>query len=152
MHPCRGHHGSYGYLLRGAPPSSPRWPSHPPTHPPVRLCSQVLAAGRVEQLAETFGIGAGLAGGGASAPRASGEAAGSQCMALDGAALENLEASAGIHAWDQLLLWGADDGAHQSVVGSMLGKLASGGASPPTDQCQPTVHCLRLPFVPIYRC
>lgn len=66
-----------------------------PTHPPILPPSQVLAAGRVEQLAETFGIGAGLAGGGASAPRASSEAAGPQCMALDGAALENLEASAG---------------------------------------------------------
>lgn len=64
-------------------------------YPQPQLCTtphvQVLAAGRVEQLAETFGIGAGLAGGGASAPRASGEAAGPQCMALDGAALENLE-------------------------------------------------------------
>lgn len=71
----------------------PAFPALPPNHSPSPHIPppQVLAAGRVEQLAETFGVGAGLAGGGASVPRAGGEAAGPLCMALDGAALENLE-------------------------------------------------------------
>ncbi|EFN52031.1 hypothetical protein CHLNCDRAFT_139631 [Chlorella variabilis] len=52
----------------------------------VLLDKQVLAAGRVEQLGETFGIGAGLAGSGCEAG-----GGGPTHMALDGAALENLE-------------------------------------------------------------
>ncbi|KAL4857543.1 DNA mismatch repair protein 6 [Chlorella vulgaris] len=58
----------------------------------VLLDKQVLAAGRIEQLAAVFGIGAGLAGGGGEG--GSGEAGGgpgAHFMALDGAALENLE-------------------------------------------------------------
>lgn len=49
-----------------------------------------MAAGRVEQLAETFGIGAGLAGSSAAVGGGDG-GAGPQYTALDGAALENLE-------------------------------------------------------------
>ena len=58
----------------------------------VLLDKQVLAAGRVEPLADSFGIGAGLAAssGGAGA---AGSDAGPVYMALDGAALENLEVS-----------------------------------------------------------
>lgn len=56
---------------------------------------QVLAAGRVELLADSFGIGAGLGGAGTS-----GEGAGAggapAYMALDGAALENLEVGASL--------------------------------------------------------
>ena len=73
-----------------------RWPTlnlcSPLALPPLWPCVQVMAAGRVEQLAETFGIGAGLAGGAATA--GGGDCgAGPQYTALDGAALENLEAS-----------------------------------------------------------
>lgn len=63
-----------------------------------------MAAGRVEQLADTFGIGAGLAGG-AAASDGGGSGAGPQCMALDGAALENLEASRFLVSSAWLSLW-----------------------------------------------
>lgn len=69
------------------PPPHPTTPHHTHAH-----TLQVLAAGRIEQLAAVFGIGAGLAGGGGEG--GSGEAGGgpgAHFMALDGAALENLE-------------------------------------------------------------
>jgi hypothetical protein len=58
----------------------------------VLLDKQVLAAGRVEPLADSFGIGAGLAApNGSNGAGAAGSDGGPVYMALDGAALENLE-------------------------------------------------------------
>lgn len=59
-------------------------------HPldPLLALRQVLAAGRVDRLADSFGIGAGLAASGGGGEPGGG---GPQCMALDGSALENLE-------------------------------------------------------------
>lgn len=67
------------------PPSHPTCSTRSPHAAASR--SQVLAAGRVELLADSFGIGAGL-GGAAGGEGANGAPA---YMALDGAALENLE-------------------------------------------------------------
>lgn len=114
-------------------------PALPPTHcslsfplPPTSclftMLTQVLAAGRVEQLADSFGIGAGLAqaasAGGASAGGAQGGegAGGPQYMALDGAALENLE----VRACTRDFGWRVLSGWQEFSCTGWLGWLAAG--------------------------